>query len=129
MTKAEAQKILDRLIEKLNYFRTEEAITAYAPYKFDLRQRIKDLDKQVEKLKNILANAKAETIEFQAFEEFEKYLSKQIQPEDFIRLSGNFIQNSKNIVTGNTFGDISGGFHLGDTTIISPKNNESQGSN
>lgn len=55
MTKNQAQKILERLIEKLNYFRKEEAITSYAPYKFDLKKRIEEIDNQVVKLKNILA--------------------------------------------------------------------------
>jgi len=48
---------LDRLIRKLNYFRSEVIINSSPEIKFELRERIEFLEKQIQNQKNFIANS------------------------------------------------------------------------
>ncbi|MCC5944180.1 MAG: hypothetical protein JJT94_04545, partial [Bernardetiaceae bacterium] len=101
MTRKEAQTLLDSLYERLEYYRSEKAITAYAPLNFDLKKRIEDLEEQIQNLRNLLAQSQAENIEFPNLARLKKMAFMDLEAQDkseFIKVSYSFLKDCKNVV-------------------------------
>ncbi|WP_027001516.1 hypothetical protein [Hugenholtzia roseola] len=101
MSKEQTQKILNSLLERLEYYRSEKAITAYAPFKFDLKKRIEELEVQIENLQNLLAQSQAETINLPNLERLKKLAFMDLEEqnkEEFIKVYHSFLQDCKNVV-------------------------------
>ncbi|WP_375562627.1 hypothetical protein ACE193_08825 [Bernardetia sp. OM2101] len=106
MHSSPTQILLDNLLERLNYYRTEEAITFYAPYKFDLKQRIKQLEKHILKLRTNITENPNENIEVEELQSLYSLMSKE-------SFSQEFIERSKNVISNSTI-NVGGNFHIGD---------------
>lgn len=109
MNSSETKILLDNLLERLEYYRTDEAITFYAPYKFELKQRIKKLEKKISKLRIFIAKNPNENIDTTELQSLYSLMSKESYSKEFIEKSKNVISNS----TINAGRDI----HIGDIHI------------
>ena len=78
-------EIRELLIEKLNFFRSEEAITASPNLKFELKKRIAELEKKIKEIEQLPAG-----------EEIQKILETNFSADqfaDFEQLTNNYFQN------------------------------------
>ncbi|WP_027003041.1 NB-ARC domain-containing protein, partial [Hugenholtzia roseola] len=101
MNREQAQKIIDSLLERLEYYRSEKAMTAYAPLNFDLKKRIEELEVQIQNLRNLLAQSQAETINLPNLERLKKLAFMDLEKQDkeeFIKVYYSFLQDCKNVV-------------------------------
>lgn len=109
MHSSQTQILLDNLLERLNYYRTEEAITFYAPYKFDLKQRIKQLEKHILKLRTNITENPNENIDIEELQNLYSLMARESYSETFIK-------ESKNVISNSTI-NVGRDFHLGDIYI------------
>ncbi|MCC5944179.1 MAG: hypothetical protein JJT94_04540 [Bernardetiaceae bacterium] len=119
MTRKEAQTLLDSLAERLEYYRSEKAITAYAPLNFDLKKRIEDLEEQIQNLRNLLAQSQAENIEFPNLARLKKLAFMDLEAQDkseFIKVSYSFLKDCKNVVKDSVINAKT--VHIGDVNYL-----------
>jgi hypothetical protein len=128
MKRNETEKLLNSLLERLEYYRNENVITAYAPLKFDLKKRIDDLEEQIENLRNLLMQSPAEEIDFPNLERLKKLAFMDVENQDkeeFMEVSYSFLQDCKNVVKDSVI-NAQGDVHIGDnnsSTVTNNRNN------
>lgn len=124
MIRNEVDKYLDRLLEKIAFFRRERVIVVEPALKFNLDIRIKEMETQLYNIKQFLEDNPTMNFDDSILNELENLLDKEFSEDNFDCLTTNFIsrvdtfiKNSKNIIKDNNIGDIGRDFHNGDIFV------------
>ncbi|WP_338790930.1 tetratricopeptide repeat protein [Bernardetia sp. MNP-M8] len=113
MKSEKINQLLEELVEKLTFYRSEDAITFYAPYKFDLKKRIEQLEIQIKRIREFANENPNKEIEFEALQNLHSSLINESHfATNFDKLSSIFVENSKNVVIGNVI--TADKIHIGD---------------